>query len=80
MDPDWIRIRIGIQPKMLDPDHTDPQHWLEFNYSMTKVNMWAFYEINLLIDHLICRFGSCMAGWPKNMLTSCEVSWTWRQL
>ena len=19
-DPDWIRIRIGIQPKMLDPD------------------------------------------------------------
>ncbi len=31
MDPDWIRIRIGIQPKMLDPDldpyqmNTDPQ-------------------------------------------------------
>ncbi len=27
MDPDWIRIRIGIQPKMLDPDqmHTDPK-------------------------------------------------------
>jgi hypothetical protein len=20
LDPDWIRIRIGIQPKMLDPD------------------------------------------------------------
>ena len=29
MDPDWIRIRIGIQPKMLDPDpyqmNADPQ-------------------------------------------------------
>jgi hypothetical protein len=29
LDPDWIRIRIGIQPKMLDPDpdemNTDPQ-------------------------------------------------------
>jgi hypothetical protein len=29
MDPDWIRI--GIQPKMLDPDpyqmNTDPKHW-----------------------------------------------------
>jgi hypothetical protein len=30
-DPDWIQIRIGIQPKMLDPDpyqtNTDPQPW-----------------------------------------------------
>ncbi len=30
-DPDWIRIRIGIQPKMLDPDpdemNADPQPW-----------------------------------------------------
>jgi hypothetical protein len=27
LDPDWIRIRIGIQPKMLDPDElkADPQ-------------------------------------------------------
>ncbi len=31
LDPHWIRIRIGIQPKMLglDPDQmsTDPQPW-----------------------------------------------------
>jgi hypothetical protein len=30
MDPDWIRIRIGIQPQPLDPDpekiNTDPKH------------------------------------------------------
>jgi hypothetical protein len=28
LDPDWIQIRIGIQPKMLDPDqiNTDPKH------------------------------------------------------
>ncbi len=34
-DPYWIRIRIGIQPKMLDPDldpdpdamNADPQPW-----------------------------------------------------
>ncbi len=29
LDPDWIRIRIDIQPKMLDPDpdemNADPQ-------------------------------------------------------
>ncbi len=29
-DPDWTLIRIGIQPKMLDPDlylmSTDPKH------------------------------------------------------
>jgi hypothetical protein len=31
LDLDWIRIRIGIQLKMLDPDpyqmNTDPKHW-----------------------------------------------------
>jgi hypothetical protein len=30
-DPDWIRIRIGIQPKMLDRDldemNADPHPW-----------------------------------------------------
>jgi hypothetical protein len=30
LDPDWIRIWIGVQPKMLDPDpyqmNTDPKH------------------------------------------------------
>jgi hypothetical protein len=30
IDPDWIRIRIGVQPKMLDPDmgskNPDPKH------------------------------------------------------
>jgi hypothetical protein len=29
LDPDWIRIRVGIQPKMLYPDsdeiNADPQ-------------------------------------------------------
>jgi hypothetical protein len=32
LDPDLIRIRIGIQPKMLDPDpdemNADPQPWV----------------------------------------------------
>jgi hypothetical protein len=32
LDLDWIRIRIGVHPKMLDPDpgkmNTDPQPWL----------------------------------------------------
>ncbi len=32
LDPDWIRIRIGVQPKMLDPDpdemNADPQPWI----------------------------------------------------
>ena len=33
LDPDWIRIRIGIQPKMLDPEpdpyhmNSDTKHW-----------------------------------------------------
>ncbi len=32
LDPDWIRIRIGIQPQTLDPDpekmNTDSQPWV----------------------------------------------------
>ncbi len=30
LDPDWIRIRIGLRPQTLDPDpekiNTDPKH------------------------------------------------------
>ncbi len=33
LDPDWIRIRTGVQPKMLDPDpnemNADPQPCLQ---------------------------------------------------
>ncbi len=33
LDPDWMRIRIGIQLKMLDPDpdeiNADPQPWYQ---------------------------------------------------
>jgi hypothetical protein len=32
LDPDWIRIRIGLQPQTMDPDpekmNTDPTPWL----------------------------------------------------
>ncbi len=34
LDPDWIRIRIGLQPQTLDPDpdpekmNTDPKPWI----------------------------------------------------
>ncbi len=35
LDPDWIRIRIGLQPQTLDPDpekmNTDPQPWTKSN-------------------------------------------------
>jgi hypothetical protein len=34
LDLDWIRIRIGFQPKMLDPDpdemNADPQPWKKY--------------------------------------------------
>jgi hypothetical protein len=40
LDPDWIRIRIGVYPKMLDPDpdemNADPQPWLGV-YSLSIV-------------------------------------------
>jgi hypothetical protein len=41
LDPDWIRIRIGVHPKMLDPDpdeiNADPQPWLTFYLIMSSV-------------------------------------------
>jgi hypothetical protein len=42
LDPDWFRIRIGIEPKILDPDpykmNTDPKPWYIQYLLMT--NLW----------------------------------------
>jgi hypothetical protein len=49
LDPDWIPIRIGIQPKMLDPDemNADPQPWfighLEVPGTQTQKDL-AFFK------------------------------------
>jgi hypothetical protein len=45
LDPDWIRIRIGVHPKMLDPDpdemNKDPQPWsYRFGNCRTVTNLW----------------------------------------
>jgi hypothetical protein len=41
LDPDWILIRIGIQPKMLDPDeiNADPQPWFLVEVSGHKLSL-----------------------------------------
>ncbi len=45
LDPDSIRIRIGVHPKMLDPDpdemSTDPQPWLWLKMVFTEYKMAA---------------------------------------
>jgi hypothetical protein len=50
LDPDWIRI--GIQPKMLDPDpddmNADPQPWF---YGMSL----GVYLYKLLLNLYFCR-------------------------
>ncbi len=42
LDPDWIRIWIGIQPKMLDPDryqmNTDPQPCFYLNLVVFRLH------------------------------------------
>ncbi len=49
-DPDWIRIRIGVQPKMLDPDpgpdemNADPQPC--FNLIRTRQCAWYVHFKN----------------------------------
>ncbi len=47
MDPDWIRIRIGLQPQTLDPDpekmNTDPKPW--YRYSKTLIITYYYSNI-----------------------------------
>ncbi len=44
LDPDWIQIRIGIQPKMLDPDpgemNADPQPCLQGAEGVVQVVLY----------------------------------------
>ncbi len=60
LDPDWIRIRIDIQPKMLDPDpyqmNTNPKPWLHtiFNIAIFIYSMLVFIWPALLEKFLFC--------------------------
>ncbi len=49
LDPDWIQIRMGIQPQMLDLDpdsmNPDPKHWLLD--SQTQLN----YQPKMITRH-----------------------------
>ena len=51
LDPDWIRIRIGVHPKMLDPDpdemNTDPQPW--FSVDLVDLLLCSVSDPFLLI-------------------------------
>ncbi len=41
-DPDPYWIRIGIQPKIMDPDiiNADPQPWFQDLKSFIRINIW----------------------------------------
>jgi hypothetical protein len=51
LDLDWIRIRIGIKPKMLDPDpyqyhmSTDPQPWKKEEKHALKIRKNHIYDL-----------------------------------
>jgi hypothetical protein len=53
-DTDWIQIRIGIQPKILDPDpyqmYTDPKHWF-----IVVINNWQICCSALVSYKLMTR-------------------------
>ncbi len=61
LDPDGIRIRIGTQPKMLDPDPDemnadpqtlDPQHWLEVRYRYLTLQQQS--PVSVLVAFILC--------------------------
>jgi hypothetical protein len=64
LDPDWIRIRIGLQPQPLDPDpekmNTDPKHWL-----LIRIRIDSYF-LGLLNSHsdpsAKCGFGLDMVS------------------
>ncbi len=51
LDPDWIRIRIGVHPKMLDPDemNADPQPWC---------NLWKFVRYYKVFFSILRKWNS----------------------
>jgi hypothetical protein len=59
LDPDWIRIRIGIQPQTLDPDpdqmNEDPKPWLKvistFCYVLVDILSTVYYYYLICEDH-----------------------------
>ncbi len=57
MDPDpyWIRVRIGIQPKMLDTDpdemNADPQPWLLVRLPAARYRALAYYPTGNVSEH-----------------------------
>ncbi len=55
LDPDWIRIRIGVHPKMLNPDpdemNADPQPCLRRNHPGCDIP----YVVRLIEGNSKCR-------------------------
>ncbi len=51
LDPDWIRIRIGIQPNMVDPDpdpdemNADPRPWYIADNLLVKSAILAVFKL-----------------------------------
>jgi hypothetical protein len=58
LDPDWIQIGIGMQPKMLDPDpdqiNTDPKHCYGENYLQDLAKMsWPPSHLHVAVFKLL---------------------------
>jgi hypothetical protein len=62
LDPDWIRIRIGVQPKLPDPDemNADPQPWSNLRSGTPELELGDWKENRkfriLAVDNGILSF------------------------
>jgi hypothetical protein len=79
LDPDWIRIRISIQPKMLDPDpyqmNADPQPCKKYCWIQLLSRTWAVAEAEQRDGESWwgCRHPSCCCPGCSAAACACPV-------
>jgi hypothetical protein len=69
LDPDWIRIRIGLQPQTLAPDpdqmNADPKPWLNVQYRNRSHFVISLrppeIEVPLIVGAKESKLANCLA-------------------
>jgi hypothetical protein len=78
LDPDWIRIWIGIQPKMLDPDpdpyqmNMDQVEASEVKLLMAVLDTITRYESSILLWEKFSSLAGEARAWLEGAESSCK--------
>ncbi len=77
-DPDWIRIRIGNQPKMLDPDpyqiNTDPKPWFLEGSALERSTVFLQKTMPIFVFREIMKSNEKTLCIQFNIISSTSVT------